>query len=133
VVHREGVQPLAQVRAVVLSHINSDTEVMLVWFRAGHPAAPAAPVSSPAEVKNGNAAMQPLAAPPRAPAPTSVRVEGSPARSTPAATRTPAGAAAATAPPDNNAPASAPAAAPGDSPTPPADAPAEPPRPGQPQ
>jgi rod shape-determining protein MreC len=65
-VHRAAVQPLAQVRAVALSHINSDTELMLVWFRPGHPAAPAATVSNVAEVKNGNAAMQPLAAPARA-------------------------------------------------------------------
>ena len=133
-VHRDAVQPLAQVRAAVLSHINSDTEVMLVWFRPGHPAAPAATVSSAAEVKNGNAAMQPLAAPPRAPAASSVRVEGASARSTPATTRTPAPGKAAPAapPPDDNAAASVPAAAPSESPAPPADAPAEPPRPSQP-
>jgi rod shape-determining protein MreC len=138
-VHRDAVQPLAQVRAAVLSHINSDTEVMLVWFRPGHPAAPAATVSSAGEVKNGNATMQPLAAPPRAPAATSVRVEGASARSAPATpARAPApatprapapvGAAAAAAPPDDNAVASAPAPVPSDSPRPPADAPAEPPR-----
>ncbi|HEV2229639.1 MAG TPA: rod shape-determining protein MreC, partial [Steroidobacteraceae bacterium] len=67
-VHRDAVQPLAQVRAGVLSHINSDTEVMLVWFREGHPAAPGGSAKTAAEVKNGNAAMQPLAAPARAPA-----------------------------------------------------------------
>ncbi|MDE2138059.1 MAG: rod shape-determining protein MreC, partial [Gammaproteobacteria bacterium] len=40
-VHRDAIQPLAQVRAAALSHIDSETEVMLVWFREGHPAAPA--------------------------------------------------------------------------------------------
>ncbi len=39
-VHREAVQPLAQVRAAPLAHIDRDREVMLVWFRDGHPAAP---------------------------------------------------------------------------------------------
>src|ERR1700751_2655931 len=32
-VHRDAVQPLAQVRALALSHINEDTEVVLVWVR----------------------------------------------------------------------------------------------------
>jgi rod shape-determining protein MreC len=65
-VHRDAVQPLAQVRARALSHINEDTEVTLVWFRSGHPASPATSASSATEVKSGNAAMQPLPAPPRA-------------------------------------------------------------------
>ncbi|HWW32764.1 MAG TPA: rod shape-determining protein MreC [Steroidobacteraceae bacterium] len=64
-VHRDAVQPLAQVRAAVLSHIDSDTEVMLVWFREGHPAAPASTAASGADARSGNPAMQPLAAPPR--------------------------------------------------------------------
>ena len=127
-VHRDAVQPLAQVRAAALSHINSDTEVMLVWFRPGHPAAPAATVSSGGDVKTGNAAMQPLAAPPRAPAPAPSRAENA-ARSAPPAQRTPTpgGAADAAAAANDGSPAAAPAAAPGDS-APPADAPAEPPR-----
>jgi rod shape-determining protein MreC len=33
-VRRDAVQPLAQVRATPLARINSDREVMLVWFRA---------------------------------------------------------------------------------------------------
>ena len=97
-VHRDAVQPLAQVRAMVLSHINSDTEVMLVWFRAGHPAAPAATAS-------GNAAMQPLPAPPRA--------DAAPAAPAPPA-RTPPAAARAAAPPTNSADESQP---PADTPT----------------
>jgi len=67
-VHRDAVQPLAQVRATALSHIDSDTEVMLVWFREGHPAAPAPRANSGGDLPRGNSAMQPLAAPRRAPA-----------------------------------------------------------------
>jgi rod shape-determining protein MreC len=59
-VHRDAVQPLAQVRAAALSHIDSDTELMLVWFRPGHPAAPAPAVNSAGDAPHGNAAMQPL-------------------------------------------------------------------------
>jgi len=145
-VHRDAVQPLAQVRALALSHINSDTEVMLVWFRQGHPASPAASASSAAEVKSGNAAMQPLAAPPRAS--TAARAEAAAAGAAGAAAPpaadaplrvprprrvpSPAPAPSAAATDDNpaapQAPAPQPAAAPGESP-PPADTPAEPPRP----
>jgi len=39
-VHRDAVQPLAQVRAIPFASMNIDREVMLVWFREGHPAAP---------------------------------------------------------------------------------------------
>jgi rod shape-determining protein MreC len=67
-VHRDAVQPLAQVRATALSHIDSDTEVMLVWFRAGHPAAPTPSANSGGDLPRGSAALQPLAAPRRAPA-----------------------------------------------------------------
>jgi len=125
-VHRDAVQPLAQVRAGALSRINSDTEVMLVWFRQGHPASPAATVSSTAEVKSGNAAMQPLAAPPRA-APTA-RAEAAAAASPPAAPapdKLPAARAAAPKraepPPPAPEATAAGAAAQGDSPPPPAE------------
>jgi rod shape-determining protein MreC len=72
-VHRDAVQPLAQVRADPLAHVDTDSEVMVVWFRADHPAAPAAPVTSGkadsvGELKSGDASLQPQAAPPQ-PAP----------------------------------------------------------------
>jgi len=79
-VHRDAVQPLAQVRAVPLANVDTDKEVMLVWFRPDHPAAPAAATASSdggvGEVKHGDAGMQPQAvvraarppAPPAAPA-----------------------------------------------------------------
>jgi outer membrane biosynthesis protein TonB len=62
-VHRDAVQPLAQVRAAPLAHLDTDTEVMLVWFRADHPAAPTADTAG--EPKHGNSAMQPQTAPPK--------------------------------------------------------------------
>ena len=131
-VHRDAVQPLAQVRATALSHINSDTELTLVWFRPGHPAAPAATASKATEVKSGNAEMQPLAAPPRAIA--TPRADAAVAGTPPAApARTQAPPARASAPKPAEPPAPAPEAAteapaaPGDAP-PPADTPADQPQ-----
>jgi rod shape-determining protein MreC len=64
-VHRDAVQPLAQVRAAPLAHVDTDTEVMLVWFRADHPAAPAPAAGANGELKGGNPVMQPQASPPK--------------------------------------------------------------------
>jgi len=61
-VHRDAVQPLAQVRAVPFASMNIDREVMLVWFREGHPAAPMNATAG-VDAKTGNARMQPQAAP----------------------------------------------------------------------
>lgn len=65
-VHRDAVQPLAHVRAAPLAHIDTDGEVMLVWFRPDHPAAPAAASSATGELRGGNAAMQPQGVVPQA-------------------------------------------------------------------
>jgi rod shape-determining protein MreC len=71
-VHRDAVQPLAQVRAAPLAQVDTDTEVMLVWFRADHPAAPVTPAppapgsKSLGELRQGNSAMQPQAVKPPA-------------------------------------------------------------------
>lgn len=63
-VHRDAVQPLAQVRATPYAAVNTDREVMLVWFREGHPAAPlAATTPATGDAKSGNPHMQPQAAP----------------------------------------------------------------------
>ena len=95
-VHRDAVQPLAQVREAVLTHFVSDPVVTLVWIREGHPAAPTPNASNASDVKSGNPAMQPLAAPARAPA--AARTDSAaPAAATPAAPR-PAPAARAPAP-----------------------------------
>ncbi|MBS0378083.1 MAG: rod shape-determining protein MreC [Proteobacteria bacterium] len=70
-VHRDAVQPLAQVRAAPLAHLDSDAEVMLVWFREDHPAAPtravAAKPDTVGELSHGNPGIQPQAAPPKRP------------------------------------------------------------------
>jgi hypothetical protein len=64
-VHRDAVQPLAHVRAAPLAHIDTDSEVMLVWFRADHPAAPTPTTDSLGELRSGTSFMQPQAVPPR--------------------------------------------------------------------
>ena len=68
-VRRDAVQPLAQVRAAPLARLDRDREVMLVWFREEHPAAPTS--VSAGELKIGNPDMQPQPVPRRS--------EGSPA------------------------------------------------------
>ena len=73
-VHRDAVQPLAQVRAAPLAHVDTDSEVMLVWFREDHPAAPVTPrpgakPDAVGELGSGNASMQPQVAVHPAPAP----------------------------------------------------------------
>lgn len=40
-VERDPAQPLAQIHAVPLAHIDNDREVLFIWGRPGHPAAPA--------------------------------------------------------------------------------------------
>jgi rod shape-determining protein MreC len=60
-VHRDAVQPLAQVRAIPFASMNIDREVMLVWFREEHPAAPMSTAGG--DAKTGNSRMQPQAAP----------------------------------------------------------------------
>ena len=66
-VHRDAVQPLAQVRAAPLAHVATDGEVMLVWFRPNHPAAPPPPPNAAGDLPSGNPGMQPLPAPKKAP------------------------------------------------------------------
>lgn len=64
-VHRDAVQPLAQVRATPFANVDTDGEVLLVWFRADHPAAPA--VATTGDLPVGNKNLQPQAAPPPRP------------------------------------------------------------------
>jgi len=63
-VHRDAVQPLAQVRAAPLAHMSTDGEVMLVWFRTDRPATPAGG-DSVGELASGDTAMQPQPVPPK--------------------------------------------------------------------
>jgi rod shape-determining protein MreC len=56
-VRRDAVQSYAQVRAEPLARLDEDREVVLVWFRDGHPAAPTSLVAG--EAASGNPAIQP--------------------------------------------------------------------------
>lgn len=60
-VHKDAVQPLAHVRAAPFAHIDTDTEVMLVWFRHDSPAAPLSERNG--ELTTGDRNIQPLPAP----------------------------------------------------------------------
>jgi rod shape-determining protein MreC len=60
---REALQGLAQIRAVPLARIAQAREVMLVWFRPTHPAAPGA--TSGADLKQGDARVQAQGVPPK--------------------------------------------------------------------
>lgn len=62
-VHRDAVQPLAQVRAEPFANLNVDREVMLIWFREGHPAAPVTATTTAGDAKSGNPRMQPQSTP----------------------------------------------------------------------
>jgi len=64
-VHRDAVQPLAQVRATPFANIDTDREVVLVWFRPEHPDAPASTTAT--DLAAGNKKLQPQAAPPPRP------------------------------------------------------------------
>ncbi|HVW70079.1 MAG TPA: rod shape-determining protein MreC [Steroidobacteraceae bacterium] len=68
-VHRDAVQPLALVKAIPFASVNTDREVVLVWFREDHPAAPASTSAGDLPVGNKNLQPQP-APPPRPKAPT---------------------------------------------------------------
>ncbi len=75
-VHRDAVQPLAQVRAIPFANVDTDGEVLLVWFRADHPAAPAA--TSTGDLPTGNKNLQPQAAPPRPKVPSASQADSAP-------------------------------------------------------
>ena len=68
-VHRDAVQPLAQVRAVPFADIETDREVELVWFREDNPAAPTPPTTATGDLHGGNPKLQPQPAPPPRPKP----------------------------------------------------------------
>jgi rod shape-determining protein MreC len=60
-VHKDAVQPLAHVRATPFAHIDTDSEVMLIWFRHDNPAAPLQELDG--QLTTGDRNIQPLAAP----------------------------------------------------------------------
>lgn len=67
-VHKDTVQPLAHVRAVPFARLDTDSEVMLIWFRRDSPAAPLKEQNG--ELTSGDRNIRPLPAPAKAqPAP----------------------------------------------------------------
>ena len=68
-VHRDAVQPLAQVRATPFANIETDREVVLVWFREDNPAAPTPATIPTGDLHSGNTKLQPQPAPPPRPKP----------------------------------------------------------------
>jgi rod shape-determining protein MreC len=73
---RDAAQPLAQIRATPLARLDRVREVMLVWFRAEHPAAPGS--TTGADLKQGDLKAQAQPAPPK-PKPTPVAPASDPA------------------------------------------------------
>jgi rod shape-determining protein MreC len=57
-VHKDAVQPLAHVRAAPFARLDTDTEVMLIWFRHDSPAAPLQ--EKHGELISGNPNIHPL-------------------------------------------------------------------------
>jgi rod shape-determining protein MreC len=68
-VHRDAVQPLAQVRATPFGNIDTDREVVLVWFREDNPAAPTPAATATGDLTKGNPKLQSQPAPPPKPKP----------------------------------------------------------------
>jgi rod shape-determining protein MreC len=67
-VRHDTVQPSAQIRARPLAELDRVHEVMLVWFKGDHPAAPTPTAASTAvdqDLPSGDPAFQPQAVPPR--------------------------------------------------------------------
>jgi rod shape-determining protein MreC len=73
-VRLEAVQPLDQVRAEPLAQVNRDREVMLVWFREAHPAAPVRDASG--DLPKGDPNSKPQIAPPKPKPPAPATAEG---------------------------------------------------------
>jgi len=101
---RDAVPSLGRVRAKPLAQLAREREVMLIWFKAGHPASPT--IVSEGEAPSGNVAMQPQNAPPRP-----VVAPAAAAPATPMPGTAPANGAATTAAPGTPATASPPAPA----------------------
>jgi rod shape-determining protein MreC len=64
-VHKDAVEPLAHVRAVPFAHLDTDRELMLIWFRHDNPAAPLKVRNG--QLTTGDRSLQPLPAPPKPP------------------------------------------------------------------
>ncbi len=87
-VERDPAQPLAAITAAPLARIESDREVLFIWARPGHPAAPATPEAKIVEAPKPAAKPTPKPRKPAAaPAPAATAPSGTaPAEQAPAAT-----------------------------------------------
>jgi rod shape-determining protein MreC len=83
-VHKDTVQPLAHVRAAPFAHLDTDSEVMLIWFRHDSPAAPLK--ERKGELTSGNRNIQPLPVPVKSP-PSAAAATGPAPKATKAASR----------------------------------------------
>ena len=97
-VERDPTQPLAQIYASPLARIEADREVLFIWSRPGHPAAPASPETMTVEEPKPAAPVKPAPKPARKPAP-----QETPPAVTPGTEATPAPAPAPVPSPDNGA------------------------------
>jgi rod shape-determining protein MreC len=80
-VDRDPAQPLAQIFAAPLAHIESDREVLFIWPRPGHPSAPATPeqLAPPKPAPKPAPKPRKPAAPTPTPAPAPAAPQASPA------------------------------------------------------
>ncbi|MGH8288295.1 MAG: rod shape-determining protein MreC [Steroidobacteraceae bacterium] len=76
-VHKDAVQPLAHVRAAPFAHLDTDTEVMLIWFRHDSPAAPLK--ERHGQLTAGNRSIRPLSVRPKQQSPEAARRPAAPA------------------------------------------------------
>jgi rod shape-determining protein MreC len=84
-VHKGTVEPLAHVRAVPFAHLDTDREVMLIWFRHDSPASPLK--EHDGELTTGDRNIHPLSAPEK-PQPAAGAVTGPAPRANKATTKT---------------------------------------------
>jgi rod shape-determining protein MreC len=114
-VRRDAVQPLAQIRARPFAQLDRLREVMLVWFRRDHPAAPSmsrGEDSVESDLASGNPIFQPQKVPPRRATPGKTPQAPSPTPTAPAKAAPGPGAAPGHTPGSGPGPAPAPAPAP---------------------
>ena len=68
-VERDPTQPLARIYAAPLARIEADREVLFIWARPGHPAAPGTPEAIAVDEPTPAVAVKPAPPPVRKPAP----------------------------------------------------------------
>ena len=85
--NRAAVQPLQQVTAQPLANIDRNREVMLVWFREAHPAAPVRDTGGDLTKGDPNATAQPTPPKPKPATPAPTSAAGGATATTPATPR----------------------------------------------